>query len=165
MSFQRHTALVLLLLLSTLQYLRDPMSDYAHTWSEEQVCERALLTWPVRGQRSRRGHRGQKGHFRQNCYFSFRLHAMVMGLMHIDQLDTLYKSYGSRNSSGVIWGHRGQKVIFTKNAISPSYYVVWSCDSWWLISLTSSTKVMGLKIHPGSFGVTEVKRSFSLKML
>ena len=117
-------------LLSTFQYLRDPMSDYAHTWSKEQVCKRALLTWPVRGQRSRRGHRGQKGHFRQNCYFSFRLHAMVMGLMHIDQLDTLYKSYGSRNSSGVIWGHRGQKVIFTKNAISPSYYMVRSCDSW-----------------------------------
>ena len=36
--------------------------------------------------------------------------------MHIDQLDTLYKSYGSKNSFGVIWGHRGQKVIFTKNS-------------------------------------------------
>ena len=43
-----------------------------------------------------------------------------MGLMHIDQLDTLYKSYGSRNSPGVTWGHRGLKVIFTKNAISSS---------------------------------------------
>ena len=29
---------------------------------------------------------------------------MVMLLMHIDQLDTLYKSYTSKNSSGVIWG-------------------------------------------------------------
>ena len=38
--------------------------------------------------------------------------------MHINQLDTLYKSYGRKNSSGVIWGHRGQKVIFTKIAIS-----------------------------------------------
>ena len=56
------------------QYLRDPMSDDAHTWSQYQVCERALLTWPVWGQRSRRGHRGQKGHFHQKCYFSFRLH-------------------------------------------------------------------------------------------
>ena len=37
-----------------------------------------------------------------------------MGLMYIDQLDTLYKSYGSRNSPGVTWGHRGQKVNFTK---------------------------------------------------
>ena len=48
-----------------------------------------------------------------------------MGLMHTHQLDTLYKSYGSRNSAGVIWGHRGQKVIFTKIAISPSYYMVY----------------------------------------
>ena len=37
-----------------------------------------------------------------------------MGLMNIDQLDTLYKSYGSRNSPGVNWGHRGQKVIFAQ---------------------------------------------------
>ena len=29
--------------------------------------------------------------------------------MHIDQLDILYKSYGSKNSPGVIWGHKGQK--------------------------------------------------------
>ena len=39
---------------------------------------------------------------------------MATGFMHIDQLDTLYKSYGSKNSPGVTWGHRGQKVIFTK---------------------------------------------------
>ena len=43
---------------------------------------------------------------------------MVMWLMHINQLDILYKSYGRKNSSGVIWGHRGQKVIFTKIDIS-----------------------------------------------
>ena len=30
---------------------------------------------------------------------------MVMGLMHIHQLDTHYKRYGSRNSHSVIWGH------------------------------------------------------------
>ena len=34
--------------------------------------------------------------------------------MHINQLETLYKSYGSRNSAGVIWGHWGQEVSFTK---------------------------------------------------
>ena len=54
--------------------------------------------------------------------------------MHINQLDTLYKSYGRKNSSGVIWGHRGQKVIFTKIAISPTDNMVWSCDSCILIS-------------------------------
>ena len=59
-------------------------------------------------------------------------------------------------------GHVGvtgvKKVIFTKNATSPTYYRVWSCDSCTCISLTPSTKVMGLKIHPGSFGVTGVKK-------
>ena len=34
--------------------------------------------------------------------------------MYIDQLYTLYRSYGSRNSVGVIWGHWVQEVIFTK---------------------------------------------------
>ena len=42
-----------------------------------------------------------------------------MRLMYIDQLYTLYKSYRSRNSVGVIWGHWGQKVIFNKHTISP----------------------------------------------
>ena len=39
---------------------------------------------------------------------------MAMGLMHIDQLVTLYKSYGSRNSPGVTGGKRSfsPKLIF-----------------------------------------------------
>ena len=39
-----------------------------------------------------------------------------------------YKTYGSKNSSGVIWGHRGQKDDFTKNATPPTDYMVWSGD-------------------------------------
>ena len=39
---------------------------------------------------------------------------MVRRLMHNNQLETLYKSYGSSNSAGVIWGHWGQEVSFTK---------------------------------------------------
>ena len=78
--------------------------------------------------------------------------------MYMHQLDPLYKSYGSKNSPGVIWGHRGQKVIFTKNATSPTDYRVRSRDSCTYIRLTPSTNVMGLKIHTGSFGVTGVKR-------
>ena len=85
--------------------------------------------------------------------------------MRMLKLDPLYKSYGPKNSSGVIWGHRGQKVIFTKKASSPSEYVALTHDLRTCISLTPSTKVMVLKINPGSFGVTGVKRSFSLKML
>ena len=52
----------------------------------------------------------------------------------------------------------GQKVIFTKNATSPTDYRVRSRDSCTYIRLTPSTNVMGLKIHTGSFGVTGVKR-------
>ena len=85
--------------------------------------------------------------------------------MHIVNLKFLYKSYGPKNSSGVIWGHGGQKVIFTKKASSPSEYVALTRDLCTYISLIPFTKVMVLKIHPGSFGVTGVKRSFSLKML
>ena len=84
--------------------------------------------------------------------------------MHINQLDTLYKRYYRKNSSGVIWGHRGQKVIFTKIAISSTDHMVWSCDSCILISLLPATKVMVVKIHPGSFGVTGVKEIIFTKI-
>ena len=43
--------------------------------------------------------------------------ALTRELMHMHKLDPLYKSYHIKNSSGVIWGHRGQKVIFTKKGI------------------------------------------------
>ena len=85
--------------------------------------------------------------------------------MHMHKLDPLNKSYGPKHSSGVICGHRGQKVIFTKKDTSPSEYVALTRNLRTCISLIPSTKVMVLKIHPGSFGVTGVKRSFSLKML
>ena len=83
--------------------------------------------------------------------------------MHMHKLDPLYKSYGPKNSSGVIWGHRGQKVIFTKKASSPTECVALMRDSCICISLTPSTKVITSKNCPGSFGVTGVKRSFHLK--
>ena len=62
-------------------------------------------------------------------------------------------------------GHRGQKGQKLKNATPPTDYRVWSRDSCICISLTTSTKVITLKIHLGSFVVAGVKRSFSLKML
>ena len=48
---------------------------------------------------------------------------MVMPLMHIDQLDTLYKSYGIKNSSGVTWVTDGQKVIIPKKALTRQCYI------------------------------------------
>ena len=84
--------------------------------------------------------------------------------MYINKLITLYKSNGRKKSSGVIWGHRGQKVIFTKMAISSTDHMVWSCDSCILTSLLPSTKVMVVKYHPGSFGVTGVKKVIFTKV-
>ena len=75
-----------------------------------------------------RGHLGSQGskvNFDQNCYFYYRLHGMVMWLIYIHQLDTLYKSYRFKKLPGVIWGHRGQKLILTKIVISPTDYMVW----------------------------------------
>ena len=70
--------------------------------------------------------------------------------MYMHQLDPLYKSNGSKRFTRGQFGVTGVKtfIIFTKNATSPTHYRVWSCDSCTYISLTPSTKVMGLKIHP-----------------
>ena len=76
-----------------------------------------------------------------------------------------YKSYGFRNSPDIIWGHRGQIIIFTKNAISPTDYMVCSCDLMHIDQVDTLCKIYGSKIHPQSFGVTWIKRSFSPKVL
>ena len=140
-----------------------PTFDFDQTWSQWPVCWPLLRHKQWWGQRSGWGHFGQKGHFHQKGIKSFKILSIDAWLMHMHKLDLLYKSYGPKNSSGVIWGHRGQKVIFTKKASSPSEYVAFTRDLRTCISLTPSTKVMVLKINPGSFGVTGVKRSFSLK--
>ena len=84
-------------------------------------------------------------------------------------LNDQYLDRYSHTNNGGVKGHDGvtgvKKVIFTKIAIFRTDYMVWSCDSYMFISLIPSTKVIGLKIHPGSFGVTGVKSSFSPKLL
>ena len=73
--------------------------------------------------------------------------------MHVYKLKTLHKTYGSKKKSGVTWGHRGQIKIFTKNATTPLYYMLYSYTSCTLFSMRSFTKVMGSKVNLGSFGV------------
>ena len=77
-------------------------------------------------------------------------------------------AFMSYNENGVK-GHVGvtgvKKVKNSKNATPPTDYRVWSRDSCICISFTPATKVITLKIHSGSFGVTGVKRPSSLKML
>ena len=84
----------------------------------------------------------------------------------LSQSDQYLDHYSGTNDDGVR-GHDGvtgvKKVIFTKKASSPSECLELTRDLCICISLTPSTKVITLKIHPGSFGVTGVKRSFSPK--
>ena len=95
------------------------------------------------------GHRGSKGHFNQKCYFSYRLHGMVMWLIHIHQLDTLYLCCGVKCQPGVIWGHWGQKVIFTKNAIIS--YILHGMVMWLMHIHQLDTLYLccGVKYQPG----------------
>ena len=48
------------------------------------------------------------------------LHSMTIRLIYVDQLGTFYVCYGVKCQPGVIWGHRGQKVIFTKKYYNKS---------------------------------------------
>ena len=161
----RQQILVLLSFWQHVFFTYFPISDFDQTWSQWPVPWPLLRHGQWWGQRSRWGHWGQKGHFHQKGIKSFRILSIDAWLMHMHKLDPLYKSYGPKESSGVIWGHGGQKFIFTKKASSPSEYVALTRNLRTCISLIPSTKVMVLKIHPGSFGVTGVKRSFSLKIL
>ena len=105
----------------------------------------------------------KKGHFHQNCYFFYRSHGMVMWLMHTYQLVTLYKSYGRKNSCGVIWGHRGQKGHFHQSGYF-SYrlhgMIMWLMH---IDQLDTLYKRYRIKNSSGSLQVTGVKRSFSKK--
>ena len=91
------------------------------------------------------------------------LHPILTKLGQSDR----YLDHYSGTDNGGVRGHDGvtgvKKVIFTKKASSPTEYLALMRDLCICISLTPSTKVMVLKIHPGSFGVTGVKRSFSPK--
>ena len=87
-------------------------------------------------------------------------------LTQLGQSDQYLDHYSGSDNDGVR-GHDGvtgvKKVIFTKKASSPTEYLASMRNLCISISLTPSTKVMVLKNHPGSFGVTGVKRSFSPK--
>ena len=69
------------------------------------------------------GSLGSKAHFYYKCYNMSMLHSMTITLIHVHQLKTLYLRYGVKCKYGVIWGHWGQKVIFTKNAITHPCYM------------------------------------------
>ena len=90
-------------------------------------------------------------------------HLILTKLGHSDR----HLNHYSRTNNDGVRGHDGvtgvKNVIFTKKASSPTECVAWTRDLCICVSLTPSTKVITLKIHPGSLGVTGVKRSFSPK--
>ena len=48
---------------------------------------------------------------------------MTIRLVHVHQFEILYLCYGVKCQSGVNWSHWGQKVIFTKNAVTRPCYI------------------------------------------
>ena len=49
------------------------------------------------------------------------LHSMAIRLIHVDQLEMLYLCYGVKCQSGVIWGHRGQNIVFCTKQCSKCF--------------------------------------------
>ena len=78
-----------------------------------------------------------------------------------------YLNHYSRTNNGRVRGHNGitgvKNVIFTKKASSPTECVALTRDLCICINLNPSTKVITLKIHPGSLGVTGSKGHFHQK--
>ena len=158
---QRHvgvTEVKKVISLKTLLLLH--MTGYGHvTHVHASAWPLLQKLWVWKFTQGHLGSHGSKGYFHQKCYFSYRLHGMAMWLMHIHQLE----SYGYKNWP---WGHlgsQGSKGHFHQNAITPLCYMAWPLDSYMLINLRPSAYVMGSNFNLGSFGVTGVKRLFSLK--
>ena len=86
------------------------------------------------------------------------LHSMTIRLIHVHQLETLYLCYGVKGQPGVIWGHRGQKVIFTKNATSTDY-MAWLCNSCiYIHKLETLYSIHGVKVNLGSHPPANIMR-------
>ena len=86
------------------------------------------------------------------------LHSMTIRLIHVYQLETLYLCYGVKGQPGVIWGHRGQKVIFTKNATSTDY-MAWLCNSCiYIHKLETLYSIHGVKVNLGSHPPANIMR-------
>ena len=102
------------------------------------------------GQMSIWGHWGPKVVFHYKCYNLSMLHSLAIRLIRVHQLVILFLFYGVKCQSGVIWGHRGRKVIFAKNALTRPWYIAWPYDSYMSISLRPSIFVSGSNVNLGS---------------
>ena len=93
--------------------------------------------------------------FYGKCYSSYMLHSRVTWLRYINKLETLYKTYWLKSRSWVIWGHRGQKFIFTKMLLLIQYtlygHVTYAYKQAW-DPLQNSLTQISIWGHLGSYG-------------
>ena len=116
---QANVACVLFLLNSSfffcqpcyLMYLQSAWTNFDETWSQWPMTKRTDVQWPLIRSKVIQGQRGQKSIFSPKRIKTTRFHGMFTILIHMIACNALYKSYWIKNSSAVIWGHRGQKVI------------------------------------------------------
>ena len=91
--------------------------------------------------------------FYGKCFSVYMFHSRVKWLKYINKLETLYKTYQLKFRFGVIWGQKGQKFIFTKNASPHTLYIVCWRDWCILTSLRHSTVYIVWNFDMGSCGV------------
>ena len=104
-----------------LMFLQSAWTNFDETWSQWPITKRADVQWPLTRSKVIQGQRGQKSIFSPKRIKSTRFHGMFTILIHMIAYNALYKSYRIKNSSGVIWGHRGQKVIRIQKNFKKSY--------------------------------------------
>ena len=143
-----------------LMFLQSAWTNFDETWSQWPMTKRADVQWPLTRSKVIQGQRGQKSIFSPKCIKSTRFHGMFTILIHMIAYDALYKSYLIKNSSGVIWGHRGQKIIriqkIFKKIISARCNIARWCHllRWKIINQCClSWHRHGFKGHLGSFPV------------
>ena len=108
------------------KYTWDPQF---HSWGQGQLGVTSASKYHATVSRSvSKGRKVLLSFFLTICFFFHMLDRIFTKLGQKQVWVDGYKTYGSKKSSGVIWGHRGQKDDFTKNASPPTDYMVWSGD-------------------------------------
>ena len=64
---------------------------------------------------------GVKRSFSPKCYNSLILNSLNAKLIHVHLFEIICLFCGVTGQSGFIWGHRGQKITFAKNAIKHTF--------------------------------------------
>ena len=87
------------------------------------------------------------------CYSSYRLHRMVMWLMHVNKLDPLYKGY----IHNLDLGSQGSKVDFHQKCYKSSMLYSMTIRVIHVYKLETFYSCCGSQVNQGSFDVIGVK--------